>query len=201
MNTKLQELTEKIFQEGIEQAQEESDKLLKESKSKAEQIVKEAERKAEQVLMDAEEEANSFKKNMTSELNLAAKQLVGKLRQDVQNLLAAEVVGKPVSTTLKEPETLRAILVEVAKNIPTDSSQIQLKANGQNQSLQEILKADIARELNKEIEFKPDNSVKEGFKIGPKDGNYLLSFTDEDFTQLLGKYLRKETLEFLNKGE
>ena len=36
-----------------------------------------------------------------------------------------------------------------------------------------------------------------GFKIGPKDGGYQLSFTADDFTNLVGEYLRPATKKIL----
>jgi V/A-type H+-transporting ATPase subunit E len=36
-----------------------------------------------------------------------------------------------------------------------------------------------------------------GFKISPKDGGYMLRFTDEEFTQLIANYLRPATKKIL----
>ena len=43
-NSKLQELTDRLFQEGLEKGRAEADNLVAEAKSKAQQIVAEAER-------------------------------------------------------------------------------------------------------------------------------------------------------------
>ncbi|MBR4826300.1 MAG: hypothetical protein IKZ91_00245, partial [Bacteroidales bacterium] len=36
-----------------------------------------------------------------------------------------------------------------------------------------------------------------GFKVSPKDGGYMLQFTDEEFTQLIANYLRPATKKIL----
>ena len=36
-----------------------------------------------------------------------------------------------------------------------------------------------------------------GFKVAPKDGGYVLQFTDEEFTQLIANYLRPATKKIL----
>ncbi len=36
-----------------------------------------------------------------------------------------------------------------------------------------------------------------GFKIGPKDGGYFISLTDESFQELIGAYVRPATKQIL----
>jgi V/A-type H+-transporting ATPase subunit E len=40
------------------------------------------------------------------------------------------------------------------------------------------------------VELKYANGVKSGFKIGPREGGYLISFTDADLRALVESYLR-----------
>ena len=42
------------------------------------------------------------------------------------------------------------------------------------------------------MELEYTDGVKNGFRIGPKDGGYYLSFTDADFNALLDEYLRPQ---------
>ena len=39
--------------------------------------------------------------------------------------------------------------------------------------------------------------VSGGFKIGPKEGGYFVSFTDETFNELIAEYLRPATKKIL----
>ena len=47
------------------------------------------------------------------------------------------------------------------------------------------------------IDVKNVKGLANGFKIGPKDGGYQLSFTADDFTGLVGEYLRPATKKIL----
>jgi V/A-type H+-transporting ATPase subunit E len=199
MNTKLEELTKKIYAEGIEKAQIESDQLVSNAKKQAEQIIKEAEIKAQEKLIQAEAEANSFKRNIQSEMQLAARQLVSSLKHDIQHIVKAKVIDQPLEQALSNHDTLKALLVEVVKQLNAPQETLQLNLGTGSVDLKEQLQNEIQRVLNQGIEVKSDSSINLGFKIGPKDGNYLLSFTDEDFKAWLGVYLRKETLEFLRE--
>jgi V/A-type H+-transporting ATPase subunit E len=39
--------------------------------------------------------------------------------------------------------------------------------------------------------------MKSGFKVGPADGSYVISFTDEDFNNFFKAYLRPKSTELL----
>ena len=64
-----------------------------------------------------------------------------------------------------------------------------------------FLKNNLAAEFNKSVEFSFSQEVKSGFKIGPADGSYLISFTDEDFMNFLKAYLRPKTNQLLFSEE
>ena len=46
-----------------------------------------------------------------------------------------------------------------------------------------------------EIDF--SEKIKGGFKIGPKDGGYLVSFSDADFDQFFKQYMRPRLISLL----
>jgi len=60
-----------------------------------------------------------------------------------------------------------------------------------------ILKNKANDILNKVIELKFDTRMDNGFKIGPKDKSFILSFTEKDFTQFLQSFLKVKTKEIL----
>jgi len=54
MNSKIQQLTETIYNEGVQKAKEEAEAILKEAKEKAAGIEKEAQKEAEKKVAEAE---------------------------------------------------------------------------------------------------------------------------------------------------
>ncbi|MBK9358468.1 MAG: hypothetical protein IPN08_13960 [Bacteroidales bacterium] len=46
-----------------------------------------------------------------------------------------------------------------------------------------------------------DDKIKGGFKIGPKDNSYVISFTDEDFQAFFRSFMRPRTINLLFGGE
>ena len=51
--------------------------------------------------------------------------------------------------------------------------------------------------LKGSLEIKFDERMEAGFKIGPADGRFIISFTDEDFENFFRIYLRPRTTQLL----
>ena len=69
-----------------------------------------------------------------------------------------------------------------------------------SQSLNELESAfrnEVIKDLAKGLEVKNMKGLANGFQIGPKDGGYRISFTADDFTGLIGEYLRPATKQIL----
>ena len=60
MDTKIQELTDKIYREGVEKGNEEAGRIIAEANAQKESIVKAAEEQAAQIVAEAEQEALKF---------------------------------------------------------------------------------------------------------------------------------------------
>jgi V/A-type H+-transporting ATPase subunit E len=56
---------------------------------------------------------------------------------------------------------------------------------------------ELGKALNAGIEASFSKKIGGGFKIGPKDGGYFVSFTDETFNELIAEYLRPATKKIL----
>ena len=100
MENKLQELTQKLYNEGVEKANEEADKIIKEAKAEADKIKKNAEKKAKGIIEEAEQKSEEIKKNVHAELELASKQTVRKVKQQITDLITSKVIDEPVKKLL-----------------------------------------------------------------------------------------------------
>ena len=70
-----------------------------------------------------------------------------------------------------------------------DSSAGQPKGQFVKNELSTILKGQVNASFSKKIAG--------GFTIGPKDGSYFISLTDETFKELISEYLRPATRKLL----
>ncbi len=201
-NTKLQQLTDKLYQEGLEKGRAEAESLVAEAEARAAKIVAEAETRAAKIAADAERKAEDVEKNAMTEIALAGKQAVAKIKSEIETLIVAKVTAEGIKSANLDPAFIKDMLLAVAANW-NNGAKADLKA-----LLPEAKKAELgaafdsaAKALLAEgVEVGFSNDVKSGFKVGEKNGGYYISFSDESFEALLGGYLREKAAELLFKS-
>jgi len=205
MENKLQELTQKLYNEGVEKANAEADKILADAKSEAEKIKQDAEKEAKKIIADAEQKTVEIKKNVDSELSLAAKQSVRSVKQKITEMIVSKVIDEPVKKAFDDEKFVKEIIETVVKNWnPQKNETIDLAVllpADMEKEFSKFFTAKTGKELNANLELSFSDSVKGGFKIGPADGSYKISFTEEDFENFFKSYLRPKTVEMLYPGE
>ena len=196
---KLQELTQKLYEEGLAKGKQDGEALLEKAKSEAEGIVKQAQEEAEAILAKARKDAEDFKVKVEGDVKMAAQQAVQATRADIENLVVAKVVDGTVDKALSNEEYIKGIITAVAQKFsadePADLSLIlpeSLKA-----ALEPFVKNELGKLLGKGVDASFSKKVAGGFKIGPKDGGYFVSLTDDTFKDLIGSYLRPATKKLL----
>lgn len=196
---KLQELTQKLYEEGLAKGKQDGEALLQKAQSEAEGIVKQAQEEAEAILAKARKDAEDFKVKVEGDVKMAAQQAVQATRSDIENLVVAKVVDGTVDKALANEDYLKGIITAVAQKFsadePADLSLVlpeSLKA-----ALEPFVKNELGKLLGKGVDATFSKKVAGGFKIGPKDGGYFVSLTDDTFKDLIGSYLRPATKKLL----
>ncbi len=205
MQTKLQELTEKIYQEGVTKANEEAEKLRAAAKKEADDMVAAAEKQAADIIKDAEKKAEELRKNSMNELQLSARQLISDTRQKLVNLIEAKVIAPEVKASMKDVEFTQDVIKTLVKNWNPDTDKTVditvLLPKEKQKDFETFFKAKTSDMLGKGVEVSFSDKIKGGFKIGPKDGGFLISFSDDDFDNLFKGYLRPRLVEMLYEKE
>jgi V/A-type H+/Na+-transporting ATPase subunit E len=203
MNSKIQQLTETIYNEGVQKARDEAESILKDAKDKAAAIEKNAQKEAEKKVADAEEKAQELKKQVDSEIKMTLNQAVSAMRQEITTLIAMKVIQPAVKDLFSDKEYLQKLIFTVVKGwIEKESFDVKVILPEQDRNqLDVFFKNNLAEELNKGLEIFFVQNIKSGFKIGPANGSYLISFTDEDFINFIKAYLRPKTSQLLFGGE
>ena len=201
MENKLQELTKKLYDEGLSKGRQDAETMLADAREQAKRIVADALAEAGRIKGDAEARAEDLRKNALTELNLAGKQVVGRLKESIGGMVVARSVDGSVAQAAMDPAFIREVLVAVAKNWQgTAAEHVTLKAllpEAMKAKLDEAFAQSVRGALDGGLEIAFSDGVKSGFRIGPKDGGYYISFTDESFDALLGEYLRPKVNEVL----
>lgn len=204
MENKLQELTRKLYDEGLEKGRAEADKMVAEAKQQAEKIVAEAKAEAAAIVKQAEDKAEDVGKNTMTEIALAGKQAVAKIKSEIASMIIAKSTSEGVKQAGMDPAFVKEMLLAVAKNWNgSESGKVELQAllpEDTRNTLDAAFASSAQELLAAGIEVGYSKSVKTGFKVGAKDGGYYISFSDADVEALLGEYLREKVFQLLFKA-
>ena len=116
MENKLQQLTQKLYDEGLEKGRAEAERLVSEAKSEAAKIIADAKAEAEAIVKAAEAKAEDTAKNSMTEIALAGKQAVARIKEEISSLIAAESTFSAVKAANLDPEFVKAMLLSVARS-------------------------------------------------------------------------------------
>lgn len=203
MESKLQELTNKLYNEGVEKANEEAERIKSEAQKEADQIKNNARQQADQIIQKAKQESEDMKKNVRSEIDLAAKQTLREVQKQITGMITTSVIKKPVQNAMGDTEFVKTVIETIIKNWnPQSQEPVDIAVTvpeKMQKELKDYLENKAAKELNAGIEVDVSDRMKGGFSIGPADGSYKISFSEEDFENFFKGYLRPRTVEMLFK--
>ena len=119
---KLQELTQKLYNEGLSKGKEEGEAILAKAQAEAAAIVKKAQEEAQAILSQAQKEAQDYKIKVEGDVKMASIQALQATRTGIENLIVAKAVDAPVKEALSSADFLKGIIEAVAKNFSAQES-------------------------------------------------------------------------------
>jgi len=199
MQNKLQELTDKLYQEGLSKGKEDGAKLLSQAQEQAKSIVNQAQEQAKNIVEAAQAEAQDIKAKAQSDIKMASSQALQATKKDIEDLLLSGTINEGVGKELADTKFLEQIILNVAKTFSTqESTDISLILPlSVKEKVQPWLESELKKALGKEVKAEFSKKISGGFTIGPADGRYFISLTDETFSELICEYLRPLTKKIL----
>ena len=198
-NTKLKELTERLYGEGLEKGRAEAERLVAEATATAAKIIADAKAEAAKIVKEAETKAADTAKNSMTEISLAGKQALAKIKTEIADAIIAKSVGAGVSAAVVDAQFVKSLLLAVAAAW-NNGGKFELTA-----MLPAALEADFTKAFEASaqellaagIEVGYSKDVHTGFKVCQKGGGYYISFTEESFAALMQEYLREKVSKML----
>ncbi len=199
MQNKLQELTDKLYAEGLSKGKEEGARILDEARKNADAMIEQAKQKAAAILEKAAKDAEDLKAKVNSDINMASSQALQATKKDIENAVITKLSDEKVSEALKDGDFLKKIILAVAEKFNTEeSSDLSIVLpESLKSSVEPFIQGELAKALGKNVEASFTKKIAGGFNIGPKDGGYFISLSDETFKSLISEYLRPVTRKFL----
>lgn len=199
MSNKLQELTDRLYNEGLSRGREEGELLLANARKEADEILAAARRKAESIVKDARENADKLRSKAESDIRMASEQSLQATRKDIEDLLLNSVCADKISAALKDEDLIKEMIKSVASRFDSgETEDLSLVLPEELRSkLEPWVASELKKALGKKVEASFSKKISGGFTIGPKDGSWYVSFSDETFRELICEYLRPVTRKLL----
>lgn len=195
MENKIQELTDKIYREGVEKGNEEAQRLISSARDEAAKIVEDARKEAESILAVARKSAKETAENTQSEIKLFAGQAVNALKTEIATLLTNEVVSESVKGFVADKEYLNKFIVSLAAQWSANESIVISTADAEG--LKKYFAANAKALLDKGVRIEEVNGTKSLFTISPADGSYKVNFGEEEIENYFKDFLRPQLVEML----
>lgn len=199
MQNKLQELTDRLYNEGLSKGKQEGEELLAKAKVQADDIVAKAKAEAEAIVNAARKEAADLRTKVEGDLKMAASQSIAATKQDIETLVVTKMTQEQVKEALTCADFVKELILAVAKGFNAEDS-VELEAvlpESLKKELEPFVSKELAKALKGGVEASFSKKIAGGFTIGPKDGGYFISFTEETFKALICEYLRPATKKIL----
>ena len=196
MESKLQQLTKKLYKEGVEKANKEAVTIIEKADVDSRKIISEAQKKADTIIENAKEESEQLKNKVLSEIRMSSNQAVSLLKQNIINILSSSALKGKIEKSIEDLTFIKEIIKEIVSKWNPDSRGLSLELVLPEKSKNKLIdyfKKEAKNILSKGVELKFEERMKNGFKIGPKGDSFVLSFTDEDFDQFFQSFLKPKT--------
>ena len=195
MNTKIQELTDKIYREGVEKGNEEAGRIIAEAQSQKQSMISEAEAEAKRIIAEAEKQASELKKNTEAELKLFAAQSVEALKSEVANLITGDVVSANVKAAMADKAFMQQVILTLAKSWA--SQEALTIQSSEADALARYFESNDKALLNQGVKIEKVAGKSTSFTILPADGSYKVTFGEEEFVAFFKDFLRPQLVEML----
>lgn len=195
MNNKLQELTEKIYLEGVEKGKVEAAQLIADAEHEAKAIIAKAQAEADKIKAEAAKNASELDKNTKSELKLFAEQSVNAIKTEITNLLSDKIASDAVKAATSDKvfmqKTITALVEQWAKE-----GHVTIEAKDAK-ALTDYFMANAKELLNKGVSINEVKGLKTDFSIAPAKGGYKITFGNDEFIAYFKEFLRPKLVELL----
>ena len=192
---KIEELTKKIYSEGIDKAKKLEQEAMEKAQAEADRIVSDARKKAEELTAEAERNAKNAKEALDRELKQAGELALAQIKRQVADCLVDALLPESVETAMKDSAFMQKLILQIAENWNPGTNidaEVVLSTAAQ-QELTDQFTARAKQLLDRGLELKFSDQVSSGFRIQPKDGEYRISFEEESFVAFFREFLRERT--------
>ena len=190
MDSQIQALTEKVYQEGVLKGEQEAAKILAAANAQAEQVERDARTRAEQIIAEAQRSASELKSNTERELKLNASKLIEATKASIVDVLAGRIAGDSVQALTANPELLQRVVLEIAKGFDLKHG-VEITSS-QADELKAYFAQNAKALLEEGLTIKQVAGKATQYTIRPQNGSFKVEIGEQEFVELFKSILRPQ---------
>ena len=200
MSNKLQELTDKLYNEGLSKGKQEAEEMLSKAQAEAADIVAKAKAEAEHIMAQANKDADELRTKVLADVKMAATQSIAATKQTMEKMVVSKAAQNGAKCLSEADFVKEMVKSVVAAFNPQNASPVSLDLilpESLKSQIEPFVKNEVNNLFNAGLSVSYDKKMGGGFKVAPKGGGYVLQFTDDEFQDLIANYLRPATKKIL----
>lgn len=201
MQNKLQELTDKLYNEGLSKGKQEAEQMRANAKTEAAAIISEAKEKAKEIMNAAQQEAAELKSKTENDIKMASAQTFSAIKQQIEKVIITKAISLPVSQQINDKDFIQSVITTIVTAFnPASAEPVALNIilpENQKEEMDNFIGNKISQICKGGMNVKFSKNITNGFQIGPQGEGYMISFTDQDFENIISEYLRPKTRSLL----
>lgn len=191
----LEELTNKIYAEGVEKGKAEAAAIVAKAEEQAAQVKAKAEAEAREIVARAEQKAAELDKNTRAELKLYADQSVSAVKTAVANLLTDKLASESVKAATADKAFMQKLITTLATEMAKGGEVVVSAKDAE--ALKAYVAGNLKGALEKGLKIEEVKGQKVDFAIAPANGGYKINFSDAELIAYFKDYLRPQIVEML----
>lgn len=196
MDSKIKELTDKIYHEGVEKGNQEAAQILAKAKQQSDEMIAKAEAEAQRIVSDAQRQAADLTKNTHSELKLYAEQVVSSTHSAIADSLTDRIVRDNVQAMTTDADFMQKLMLAIVQQWTVGEPLVIETA--QAQALEQYMLSNAKALLDSgQVTIKAGDLRGADFSVAPADGSYKVNFGEEEFVNFFKSFLRPRLVEEL----
>ena len=200
MDVQLQELIDKIKNDGVSSAQKQAAGIIAEAQDKAQGIVAEAKAKADRIVENARQEAAKTERAGRDALEQSARDLLLSVQKRLVALFSSIVERE--TTEALSAEVVADLIVAVVKGWARDPG-AELGVLVSEETLAKVeshLRGRLSEKLESGLRISPSPNVDAGFRVEVDGGSAYYNFTAEEIAEALSEYLNPRIREIMQSA-
>lgn len=200
MEIQVQELLERIRNEGIETAKKQAEEIIEKAQAQADEIIARAKKEAGDLLAEAKRRVASMDAASRESLLQASRDTMIALRQSVR-MFVESALNADIEAAFNAKMAAQVIpeIVRILASSQSGDIEVLLPP-----ALEEKIDASIAARLSKElargITFRPYPAIDAGFRVAVEGSAVQYDFTAESIAQILSVRVNKLLAEYLKEA-